>query len=135
MGIRILRWLPALIWMGVIFYWSSQSALPIDDVPNNDAWHKLGHIAEFAILAMLLALALGTRPRFLIVACAVALVNGIVDEFHQSFVPGRHAQVETVVLDSVVAGVTLIIVWLGSSRLRRSRAPGDWQAAKGRSHL
>jgi VanZ family protein len=111
--------------MGVIFYWSNQSALPIDGLPNNDGFHKAGHVGEFAILALLLVLALGTHPRALLAAFAIAVVNGISDEFHQSFVPGRHAQVETIFLDSAVAAATLFVVWLASERLRRNIAAED----------
>ena len=61
---RLLGWLPALAWMGVIFWFSSQSELPR---PANDLLNllmrKTAHLSEYAVLALLYVRALGgDRP-------------------------------------------------------------------------
>ncbi|NJM42350.1 MAG: VanZ family protein [Anaerolineae bacterium] len=98
--IRLVRWLPALAWMALIFVLSDQPVLL--SVTNNAlldiVFKKSAHILTYAILMGLVFWALGVqhgapngapnRPHTLL-AFAIVLAYAASDEFHQSFVPGR----------------------------------------------
>ena len=84
---------------------------------------KLGHLTEYAILAMLLwhALRGGTRWQakmsilFFIawVACAIFAAS---DEFHQSFVPSRTSSSRDVMIDICGAFLGLAVCWMFARR-------------------
>ena len=91
---RFARFLPALGYMGFIFWMSSQIIqIPIE-LPGWLTWDKLLHTMEYGLLGFLLML--GVRPLCRRAGLAVAIVAllglawGVSDEFHQSFVPGRN---------------------------------------------
>lgn len=113
------RWIPAMVWMGVIFALSAQPHLPS---PPSPFWDKIlekgGHTLEYAVLASLLWLATGQRRPFMV--WAVAVVYAISDEYHQSFVPGRDPDVVDALFDASGAALALL-VWWGVLRWRRSR--------------
>ncbi|MBI4494785.1 MAG: VanZ family protein [Chloroflexi bacterium] len=119
MFLRLLLWLPALAWMGVIFYWSSQPVLPIDGQPNSGLLHRTAHLIAYAILALLLALGSGTSQRGLRAAFLLAVLYGLTDEVHQSFVPGRHGRVQEVVTDAAAAAAILALFVLLRSTAHR----------------
>ncbi|PYL18179.1 MAG: VanZ family protein [Verrucomicrobia bacterium] len=84
---------------------------------------KLGHLTEYAILAMLLwrALRSGTRWQvkmsilFLVAALASAIFAAS-DEFHQSFVPSRTASPTDVMIDICGTLIGLSICWMFAKR-------------------
>jgi VanZ family protein len=114
----LVRWLPVLLWMSAIFYFSSRPQ-PLNFIPSNrptgsgvptqsnNPPGKLIHLAEYAGLTLLLhrALAPETNPagsnnpssnRFLrnepirlFGSILIAFAYAFSDEFHQRFVPGR----------------------------------------------
>ena len=96
--------LAAITWAGVIFYLSSQPSIETPALfPGQD---KLFHLIAFGILGFL---AMGTRQasqqghptrQVWRVVLAVTLY-GILDEFHQYFVPGRSADVYDVLADAI----------------------------------
>jgi VanZ family protein len=95
--------------MLVIFVASAQPRVPHqDDVPD---W--LSHGAVYLVLAVLAtrAFGAGAAPDLRLAACAFAfcVAYGISDEWHQSFVPGRHSDPWDIVKDGVgtIAGVAL----------------------------
>lgn len=126
-GRTILLWLPALLWMVVIFVLSSQSGLRVsDDAAVDKPLRVAAHLGSYALLAGLLLLALdrGARPtlRGVAVAFAVAALYGVSDEVHQSLVPDRTGRAEDVLVDALGAaiGVAVAALILASSpRLRR----------------
>lgn len=129
MSLRWLRrWLPVLLWMGLIFTLSAQPDLPGVDEPLLDTLlKKAAHAAGYAVLALLVRRALGwERGRRL--AWVLALLYAIGDEAHQSLVPGRHAQAMDVLIDALGAALAL---WFPSrawvtrlgSRFRRTDPP------------
>ena len=82
---RWFYWIPAVAYMGLIFFLSSQSFLSTPlEFPNVD---KVLHMGEYGVLSCLLMLA-GLRPW---PAFAAAAAYGVSDEIHQGFVPGRDA--------------------------------------------
>jgi len=137
------HWLPVLIWLGVIFLGStdmlsaehtSRFLVPflrwIDPQISFATLNaiqlgirKLGHLTEYAILAMLLwrALRSGTRWQmrmsilFLVAALASAIFAAS-DEFHQSFVPSRTASPTDVMIDICGALVGLLACSIFAAR-------------------
>ncbi len=89
-GYTLMRWLPAVAWLAVIFAFSS---IPGDSLPSTTIdLTSVAHVAEYAILATLLVFAVGGRRVTIALALALLLacsLYGVTDEFHQSFVPGR----------------------------------------------
>jgi len=103
----VIRVLPVL-YMGLIWLLSSMPsdavvALPAEGI---DAFIKESlHLVEFGLLYLLLFLAGltfgGFRPVMSFVFMGVAILWGLVDEIHQSFVPARSATVIDFVKDTI----------------------------------
>lgn len=115
-----IRWLPALIWMGVIFLLSHRTASELHTMfPWVERWlpglggFDFGHFVAYFILALCVWYAIGknTLPAKLTVVF-ICLVYGISDEFHQSFVPGRSPDLIDVRNDVIGALVAMILVSL-----------------------
>jgi VanZ family protein len=107
--------------MGVIFFLSSQPRLPHIMPSLFDSFQDvLGHFSAYAVLAGLLYWALdgigAARPALLIV-----LLYALSDEFHQSFVPGRHPDPFDIATD--FAGAAIAVLALNLLRSRRARRP------------
>lgn len=89
--IKFLRWLPALALMAAIFSFSS---IPSREMPSFGFWDTLvkkgGHMFGYGMLALSFWYALGWERKRLWLALVLSLAYAISDEFHQSFVPGRH---------------------------------------------
>ncbi|MFN2615688.1 MAG: VanZ family protein [Thermoleophilaceae bacterium] len=112
-------WLPPLALMAVIFVLSAQpdlnSGLGLADLVGR----KLVHCLEYALLAFLWWRPLRTRipaRRAALAALALASVYAATDEWHQSYVEGRHGTPIDWALDS--AGAALA-AWRLSSSSRR----------------
>ena len=140
------RWLPVLLWAAVIWTFSTgwfdgdgtrgflvpllAAIFPFLTPEALEAVHqvlrKVAHLAEFAILAVLVARAL-LRPernwiRVGFATVGICLMWAAVDEFHQTFVPTRTGAVQDVVLDTVGAGFGFLIYrWGRISSDRRLR--------------
>ena len=99
------RWLPVLVWAGVIFTLSSIPSLNSGLGGWDYVLRKLAHMAEYAILALLLVRATGSYAW----AFALAVAYACTDEVHQLFVRGRHGSPLDVGIDAigVLAGLTL----------------------------
>jgi VanZ family protein len=102
--IRAAFLLAALSWAGLIFYLSSQPTIDTPSLfPGQD---KLFHLIAFGMLGfMVMGTLRATQGSYLprqawLVTLAVTLY-GILDEFHQYFVPGRSADVYDVLADAV----------------------------------
>ena len=117
MWVRLLRWVPAVIWMGVIFYGSSLSVLPvIDSRPNSGDLHRLGHVVEYSILAVLLLIGAGLRWRGIALTLVIVVLYAASDELHQTFTPGRQGRLQDALFDIVVAAATLALLVVRSMR-------------------
>ncbi len=111
LGRAWLRWSAVVAWMALIFFLSGQSTLP--DLTGG--WPEIqdivGHFAAYGVLALLWRWALagaGVR-RAGLWAFVAAVLYGISDEFHQSFVPGRHPDLFDILTDAAGAAVTLAV--------------------------
>src|SRR5437867_3322035 len=90
---RLDPWAPPLVLMGVIFFLSSQpdlnSGLGLVDLIGR----KIVHASEYALLCLLWWRALRTLTssrRAALLAFCVCVAYSATDEFHQTFVHGRH---------------------------------------------
>jgi VanZ family protein len=88
----LLRWLPAVLVMAAIFGFSS---IPSREMPALGIWdaiiQKGGHVLGYAILALTYWYALRSNKPHWLLALFLSVVYALSDEFHQSFIPGRHA--------------------------------------------
>jgi VanZ family protein len=107
----VLRWLPALLVMVMIFFFSAQ---PASKLPSFD-WadriiKKGGHMLGYALLALAYWQIFQFRQGKRWLAWCLAILYAITDEFHQSFVPGRNASIwDVMIFDNFGA---LISLWL-----------------------
>jgi len=111
------RWLPAIGWMSVIFALSSISGLRVsEEVAVDRPIRTLAHLASYAFLAGLLLFAMSglerPRPRHLAAAFAIAVLYGVSDELHQTFVPERSGRIEDVAIDAFGVTIGLAIAWV-----------------------
>jgi VanZ family protein len=90
---RIDLWLPPLFLMALIFFLSAQPSLDSGLGWIDSVGRKLVHFGEYALLCFLwwrlLCTGLPAR-RAALLAFLVSTVYAATDEFHQSFVEGRH---------------------------------------------
>ena len=128
---RVLRWLPALAWMVVIFMLSSRSGLHVsEDAAIDRPIRTVAHLSTFALLAGLILYAIvGRGAPSLRAACGAVLLTllyAISDELHQAFVPGRTGRLQDVGTDLVgaVIGVAIAAAVLTLLRERRSTDQG-----------
>lgn len=110
----ILHWLPAIAMMIVIFSFSS---IPSQEMPSLGLWDmvvkKGAHMLSYGFLALAYWLGLRFNKRRWWLAFLLAVLYAITDEFHQSFVPGRHPSwVDVLFFDSGGAVITLgLALW------------------------
>ncbi len=109
-------WLPVFIWCAVIFALSAVPSLGTGLGTWDLALRKLAHVAEYAVLAVLLVRAC-RRPG---VAMLLGLLYAASDELHQSFVPGREGRPRDVAIDSV--GLVLGLLATRTRIARRATA-------------
>lgn len=101
------RWLPAILWMAVIFWFSSQPQLPRPDSDLlNLIFKKAAHFGTYGVLALLYWRALGSRQRRRY-ALALAVLYAITDEFHQAWTPLRNPSPVDVLIDTAGAATAL----------------------------
>jgi VanZ family protein len=99
-------WVPVIVWCAVIFV-QSGSAAP-DVVPRLPHIDKVVHAGVYGLLGFLVCRALVTvdvlrrRPRLLVaLGTFAAALYGLSDEWHQSFVPERTADVLDLTADTI----------------------------------
>lgn len=120
--IQLLKhWLPSLLLMAIIFILSSQSDIPGPPDPLlNRIFKKSAHAIGYGMLAISYARALagsGVRQAVPLALC-FAILYGISDEWHQTFVPNRFGSPFDVLIDTTGASIGLY-VW---QRTRRAKA-------------
>lgn len=117
------RWLPPLLLMLVIFWFSAQ---PASELPTfhwaESVIKKGGHMIGYGLLALAYWRAFDFREEKRWLAWLLAVLYAATDEFHQSFVPGRNPWMwDVVVFDNLGA---LIALWL-MNYFRRAKRPGS----------
>ncbi|MCB9234991.1 MAG: VanZ family protein [Bacteroidia bacterium] len=127
-----LKYLPALLWMGLIFLLSNQPGsdsgqltakimaflqeigLDLPLVAGQYATlvlRKTAHFTEYFILFLWVKMALHGRSRRLLLAFLVCAAYACTDEFHQLFIPGRVGNVGDVLVDSSGAALAWALSW------------------------
>lgn len=106
MLLKLLRfWSPVVLYAGLIFWVSSLPNLQAPALfPHTD---KVIHTVEYALLGWLLARALthttatkGAGTVWVLVV-ALAILYGMSDEYHQSFVVGRQCDIWDLMMDMI----------------------------------
>lgn len=104
-------WIPAAIWAAVLFFVSDQPTLDVDLSGGLD---KVAHFGAYLILGFLLAAGRGAPVR-IGRTILYGSTYGVLDELHQSFVPGRSSEFGDLVADSL--GVTVgVLLFVGIHR-------------------
>lgn len=87
---------------------------------------KAAHMFLYFVLLGLVLFALGpwlrSAPRRAAAALAICAVLSALDEFHQTFVPGRSGQVRDVLVD-LAGGACFLLVWFLIRCVRRACHP------------
>src|SRR5579883_898685 len=119
------HWLPVLAWMLVIFLFSSQPLSGAVTETYFGSWNvpvrKFAHLTEYFILALLTRRAFvqtggvfAIRVKvFTLILCAI---NAFLDEWHQSFVPGRSACLCDAMVDILGATLAVLVMKVISDR-------------------
>lgn len=118
----MVRWLPPILWMGVIFVASS---LPGNELGAVSDYSLFGHLGEYAILGVLLFLAARrTWPMrtAVLFTAAAASAYGVTDELHQILTPGRMPDPADWVTDTVGALLGIALVLVVETAVSRTRA-------------
>jgi VanZ family protein len=121
-----LRVLAPLALMATIFYFSSQ---PFDGHAL-DWWElalrKLGHVTGYALLTAAWWWALvGVVRRPLAAAAAISVLYACTDEYHQSFVAGRHGTPVDVGVDAIGMAIACFTIQLRHPRTPAKRKLGQ----------
>jgi VanZ family protein len=112
-------WLPPLLLMGAIFLVSNQPSLDSGLGLIDQIGRKLIHFGEYALLTFLWwrALVTVTSPgRAALLAFLIASGYAVTDEYHQTFVEGRHGSPVDWAIDS--AGAAAAALRLRTARMR-----------------
>ena len=108
--------------MAVIFYVSSMPQPPLPSGVSDKVAHTFGYALLGALTMRAVAGSAGQPLRVwhVLTAIAIAVAYGVTDEYHQSFVPGRDADVHDVYADAL--GATLGAgLWWAIISLRKSQ--------------
>lgn len=103
--------------MMVIFGFSS---IPSSEMPTfgildylvKKGGHALGYgLLGLSFLRALKGQSIELQGRWLIIAWTMAVLFSATDEFHQSFVPGRHPTVTDIMIDACGAALALFVTY------------------------
>jgi VanZ family protein len=144
---RLICWLLTLSWAATIFYFSTASfgsstsesilttafadidvivSSPTVDILDSLS-RTLAHLTEYGILGILLYASFRHadedlwQPGVAGRSVAIAAVYALTDEFHQAFVPGRHASLLDSGLDTLGSALSVSIIYLCWRWSRRKR--------------
>ena len=121
------RYAPPLAVMALIFGLSATPDLNSGLGPI-DLWlRKAAHMTVYAALWLALMRATDWRRPF--AATVIALLYAVTDEYHQTFVGGRHGTPVDVAIDGVGCGVAALAWWLTTRRRGRPGPPWPLRAS------
>jgi VanZ family protein len=141
LGPQVKNWLPVIVWACVIsglstgLFSSEHTSLiiipllrwlfPHASHETLELMHavirKMAHLTEYFILSVLILGGLRGKDRgwklsWAVWTVMIAAAYASFDEFHQVFVPGRHASPWDALLDTAGATVAQVVLWLWYSR-------------------
>lgn len=100
-------WFPPIIWMGVIYFMSSQKSISITSNPAAEfVTFKTLHMIEYAFLFFLFYRAFHSLHNigeysYIIYSFTIALLFSLTDELHQLFIPTRQGRIRDILFDIV----------------------------------
>ena len=102
--------------MAGIFAMSARHTVPVPPGLSAQLTSILGHFSVYFVLAValywMLTFIITPGPARYLTAWGLAVLYGVTDEWHQSFVPGRTPDVLDIVTDAIGAATGLLLVWL-----------------------
>jgi VanZ family protein len=106
---RILSWLPVVIWYGFIFFLSSIPGKTLSSiVPESYQFfcHRIAHFVEYSVLGSLVIRAHSKEKIKITLITIIGLsffifLSGSLDEWHQSFTPGRTPALLDAIMDTI----------------------------------
>lgn len=133
-----LYWLPPILWLAAIFYFSTDSfsgehtgslfysiahwvfpRLTVEQFqPIHFVIRKMAHFTEYGILALMLFRAFRSgnsvrwRWRWAVYSWLVVIGYALLDEFHQTFVASRTPSIVDSMIDFLGGMTALLILWL-----------------------
>lgn len=125
--LRHLFQLSAIGWAGVLYYLSDQPRLGIQPLFSGE--DKLFHAAAYSVLGFLILGAIkpawnGYSRGQILLAAGLAAVYGVLDEFHQYFVPGRSADPFDAIAD-LAGGLLGVLLMVAITRSIQARHGGE----------
>jgi VanZ family protein len=108
-----LLWAPPLVLMGVIFALSAQPDLSSGLGTIDLVLRKAAHMTEYGLLVFLLWRPLRTIAAdraALVAAIGVGVLYAASDEWHQTFIEGRHGTPVDVGIDSIGMTVAALLI-------------------------
>lgn len=119
------RWWPPVLWLAFILTMTSWPRLDLAVLA--DGGDKLAHLGGYAILGALSARAAYPSPspvRTGLAILATVLVIGLLDEVHQSWIPGRATDIADWLADGVGGCIGILLApFLPSPAQRRRESP------------
>jgi VanZ family protein len=113
---KILRfWLPVVLWLLVIFAFSSKPTGTATEIYWQDfIVKKFAHVVVFFVLTTLLYRALKqdvSKREAAQFAILLAVLYGVLDEIHQGFTPGREPHFRDVIFDTIGSVLAIYSLW------------------------
>ena len=110
----LLYWIPLIIYLVLIFYFSSLPRIELVEViPQIILKDKLLHVIEYSILSILFYRTFNQYKNIKAITVQLAItftiIYGLTDEFHQLFVPGRFFSIIDLLADSIGSCSVLIV--------------------------
>jgi len=117
----VLLWLPVVVYMAAIFYASS---IPDPPVPSAVPDVDLHALAYFGLMLLVTRAVSGARwarvsAGALVIAWCITVAYGASDEWHQMYVPNRHAEWRDLQADAIgaLAAAIALKAWVIIKRL------------------
>ena len=121
MRASFLRFGPAVLMMVTIFLFSAGSAVQMPELLLETVVNKGGHMIGYGMLALAFWRMFEFKGDQFWLAWLLAVLYALTDEYHQSFVAGRHPSLfDALVFDALGA---LIALWLAA--LLKLKRPGQ----------
>lgn len=108
-----LYWVPAIVWMIVIFILSSMTGSDLQNTFPFFSDFNWGHFVAYFILSITYYIGLYKKinpPKIFYIIIILSMLYGITDEFHQYFVPTRVPDLKDLAADGMGASVAAIIL-------------------------
>jgi VanZ family protein len=119
-------WAPVAGYMALIFVLSGMASPPTPAQASDKTLHFVGYggLGVVALRATAAATMSGVTGGSAAAAWTIASLYGLSDEYHQSFVPERTADVADAVADAAGAAATIVPVWAFGIIARSRRSSG-----------